>query len=114
MVFSILERLQQMKRGKYIRSRDKQSLLDLYHDILANCQDPESFKLQSSQMLDHLKKNKLTDDVQKQWLTYADSVFTSDLAVRLYKDKRLISQKQVKQAADYYRRGGFYKQVAAL
>lgn len=114
MVFSILERLQQMKRAKYIRSRDKQSLLDLYHDILANCQDPESFKLQSSQMLDHLKKNKLTDDVQKQWLTYADSVFTSDLAVRLYKDKRLISQKQVKQAADYYRRGGFYKQVAAL
>lgn len=114
MIRTTIETLQKLKRVPYIRSRDKQVLVELYHQILKDCQEPKDFEAQSAGMLQRLKKDRLTDEMEKQWLTYADRTFAWDLAVKLYKEPELLSAEDIPCVLQYYRKGSFYKQVISL
>lgn len=114
MIIETLDMIKKLKSSVYNLKRDRDNIAELYETILECCSDKDNFKNQSTYTMKLLNEGKLDNAGEKNWLNYADSVFSSYMAVKVYEGISIDTLEDLNKIIDYYRQEKTNKDIAAF
>lgn len=117
-LLNILNVLCRLQNSIYAPDRDDSELLELYKAVLEIVNDKQGYIQKSSDMMNALAENRLSEEAERQWLNYAGSIFASYMAVKLYEDdskgETPFSPQELDQILEFYQQGNFLPEVVSL
>ena len=117
-LLNILNVLCRLQNSIYAPDRDDSELLELYKAVLGIVNDKQGYIQKSECMVNSLTENCLSEELEKQWLNYAGSIFASYMAVKLYEDdskgETPFSPQELEQILEFYQQGNFLPEVVSM
>lgn len=81
----------------------EQKLLEVYRFLYENCSDRDNFQSNSDALLKGIERNLLTEEYIKLWLSYAESVLASYMAVTMYGNRKAVATENTEELFAFFR-----------
>lgn len=114
-ILNIIKDIGELQNSIYVSERDEPRIRQVCESVYEIAKDKDSFLEKSTDMLNALSENNLSEAGKQKWLGYVSSIFAAYLAVKLYEEQGKVqahlSCEELELVLDFFLNGDFGAEV---